>query len=97
MNNTPETDKAEKSSLGMYGPIVEHARDLETRLHKLQIEIEKHNRYRLSEIERQNKDLASIAMLRAALIRLRDLDINCTQQEDAAAWGQAHNALTATQ
>ena len=32
-----------------------------------------------------------------ALVRLRDLDVNCSQQEDKAAWAQAHDAIAAAQ
>jgi hypothetical protein len=37
--------------------------------------------------------LSASTELLAALIRLRDLDVNCTQAEDVAAWKQAHDAI----
>jgi hypothetical protein len=37
--------------------------------------------------------LSDRADLLAALVRLRDTDVNCSQEEDRAAWAQAHAAI----
>jgi hypothetical protein len=37
--------------------------------------------------------IAAAPDLLAALIRLRDLDVNCSQEEDRAAWDEAHKAI----
>jgi hypothetical protein len=50
-----------------------------------------------AEMQANAKLIAAAPELLAALIRLRDLDVNCTQAEDVAAWAQAHAAIAKAQ